>query len=374
MKRIGIVCGAGTVSGKEIMVMELADGLREKGCHVEIVTSHWGSPEFAERFRKLEFPVHKVWFGFISIALRLDCIYMTLAQVLRWPQLLLGFRRFLRAAQPERVIFTNWHSLLTLLPLLKAERDVYWIHDVIPDKPQYRRVFGWLARRLGCFVCVSGAVAGSLRAIGIAPEKVRVIHNGITNPVTAGEAPAAASQGTARIGIIGQIARWKGHADLLQAFCLLAKDFPAAELHVFGRSPDDFEDELRRQVKSLEMAERVVWHGFVSDRTRVYQSMDVCVVPSRVQDSLPTTAIEAGFFGLPVVASRLGGLPEIVEDGVTGFLFEVGNVAELAACLGRLLGDDRLRREMGERARASVRTKFGRERFVEDFMRLLEGR
>ena len=370
MKRIEIVCGAGTVSGKEIMVMELADGLREKGCHVEIVTSHWGKPEFAKRFQDLGYPVHLVWFGFIAATLEPVYVWMSAVQMFRWPQLWLGYQRFLRQAQPQKVIHTNWQHSLLLMSCLRSERDLFWLHEVIPNKAQYRRVFGWLAWRLGCFVCVSDAVANSLRDIGIAAEKIRVIHNGLTDPVPAGDSLPEGGAGQ-RIGIIGQIARWKGHEDLLDAFCAVANEFPAAELHIFGRSQDDFETELKRKVETLGMAGRIVWHGYVADRTQIYRQIDICAVPSRSHDPLPTTAIEAGYFGLPVIASRRGGLPEIIEDGVTGLLFDIGRAGELESRLRTIFKDEALRRKMGVAARQLVLKKFGRERFVSDFERVL---
>jgi glycosyltransferase involved in cell wall biosynthesis len=82
-------------------------------------------------------------------------------------------------------------------------------------------------------------------------------------------------------------------------------------------------------------------------------------------------AIEAAFFGLPVIASRSGGLLEIVQHSVTGFLVEPGHPAELAASLDELLGDAEMRRRMGAAAAQHARTYFSQERFVAEFLRLM---
>lgn len=371
--RTAIVCGAGVVFGKETIALELGEGLRASGVDVNFVTSLWGDGAFRKQVHALGFPVHSMRLGFISATLTFDCMRMTADQMWRWPGLLVDYRRLLRSETPRRVIHTNWHHLLLLLPFLKPERDLFWLHEMVPDKPQYRRVFGWLSRRLGCFVPVSQAVAGSLRSIGVAPEKIRVIHNGYKDPVAVGAGRKARKGNTIRIGIAGQMTAGKGHQDLFDAFALIAHKHPAAELNVFGRGQADFERELRARAKTLGIDRRVAWPGYVPERASLYSDVDVFVVPSRAPDALPGVAVEAAFFGLPVVASRCGGLPEIIEDGVTGFLVEPANPQQLAVRLDELLQSAERRRSMGAAARRRATAHFGRGRFVGDFVRLLNG-
>ena len=368
--RVGIVCGGGIVSGKEIMVLELADGLRSSGYEIVVVNSHWGDGNFARRLKKVGLQTHPVWFGFISATLRCDSLYMTLMQILRWPQLLLGYRSFLRRFRPEKVIHTNWHSLLTIGPFLKSQRDIYWVHEVMPKKPQYRSFFLWLDRRVQCFVTVSHAVAGSLRALGIAESKIRVIHNGIADPI----GDVLRTERVAdklKIGIVGQIGTWKGHEDLLEAFQIVRGSFPDTQLHIFGKGSPEYEAVLRRRATELSVEKNVVWRGFAQNKTDIYGDIDLLVVPSRSDDALPTSAIEAAFFEVPVIASRGGGLIEIVEDGVTGYLFESCDVVGLANHAMTLLGSGALRATMGRKARSRAMSFFGRERFVEEFIDLL---
>ena len=90
-----------------------------------------------------------------------------------------------------------------------------------------------------------------------------------------------------------------------------------------------------------------------------YRAADICLVPTIAQDALSITSVEAMAAGKPVVASRIGGLPYTVTDGLTGLLFEAGNPFDLAEKLGRLLDDPGLRREMG---------LAGRRRFEEEFI------
>jgi glycosyltransferase involved in cell wall biosynthesis len=371
MGEIAIVCAAGIISGKEIMVLELAFGLQKESRAVEIVMSSWGAREFRERGSRTGLPVHVMRLGFISATLNAPSLYMTAHQFLHWPGLIARYRRFLKAVKPRRVIQTNWQHSLLLLPLLRSDRDLLWSHEVIPNKPQYRKVFGWLAKRIGHFVAVSQAVARSLERVGVPPGQISVIYNGIADPLESRELERSKVDRQV-IGIVGQIAPWKGHDDLLEAFSIVAVSLPRAELHVFGRGEPTYEASLKARASFLGIADRIVWHGFLSRPRQIYEQMDVCAVPSRSQDALPTVAIEAAFFGIPVVASRRGGLPEIIMDGKTGRLIDAQQPAQLASSLMGLLESKTLRDEMGGQARRGAMERFSRERFVREFAALLD--
>lgn len=372
--KVVIVAGGAALFGKETIALELGAGLRASGVDVSFISSLWcGDGAFGKRLQHLGIPAHFMRLGFISASLRLDCMWWTLDQLLHWPGLMLDFRRLLRREKPPHIIHTNWHHLLLLLPLLDAKRDVFWLHESVPDARQYRRVFGWLSRRLRCFVCVSHAVAESLRQIGIPEEKIHVIHNGLTDPSVKMTARSVRGNGV-NIGIVGQVGAWKGHEDLVEAFALVAGRHPEARLHIFGPDEREFADYLKQRAASLGIAAHLVWHGFVSDRAKIYSEMDICVVPSRFHEPFGLIVVEAAFFGLPVIATRRGGLPEIIEDGVTGYLVEAERPPELAQRLEELLRSAALRETMGVAARLRARQHFSRERFVGDFLRVLDNK
>lgn len=365
-----IICGAGILSGKEMMALELGEGLRKAGHEVSYVTSRWGDGKFRARLEALGFPMACMRIGFISATLTLECLRMTADQLIHVPGLWFDYRRFLREQNPDHVFHTNWHHLLVLWPFLNSQRDWFWLHDVIPDKPQYRQVFGALSRRLHGFVPVSHAVKESLLRIGIPEEKIQVIHNGLRDPVPGGMVRTREWKGV-RCGIVGQVAPWKGHQELLEAFAIVISKHPMAELHVFGDGSSSFAVKLKQRAEMLGLTKQLFWHGFIVERAAIYGQIDISVIPSRVTEALPTVAIESAFFSLPVVASRIGGLPEIVEHAVTGFLVESGDAKKLAAQLDELLGDAILRQQMGACAAQHARTHFSRERFVAEFVGLM---
>jgi glycosyltransferase involved in cell wall biosynthesis len=368
--KVAIVCAAGIVSGKEIMCLELAEGLRERGAAVEVVSSRWSDGAFSARLGEKGLASRRMRLGFISATLDLRNQWMTAVQAAYWPQLIRSYRAFLRDASPVRVVHTNWHHLLLLWPFLDPKRDLFWLHEVVPGTPRYRRAFQVLAGRLGLFVAVSRAVARSLTAIGIPPRQIQVVHNGISD---VGLSSASKREPSQRLGIVGRVGDWKGHEDLIAAFAKIAPVLETAELHIFGEGAPEYEVLLKSQVAQHGLDARVRWHGFSRERAAIYREIDVCVVPSRSEDPLPTVAIEAAFSGIPVIAARRGGLEEIVEDGQTGLCFESGNRAALEARILELLPDAVRQKALGLRAREMALERFGRTRFLDEFVAILEG-
>lgn len=368
-RRAGLVCGAGYISGKEVMALELAHGLQEIGWNVHVATTRWGDGELSRRLRGLQIPECRMWLGFISATARLNEIRMTFDQLVHIPSLYSTYREFLREHAPSTVVHTNWQHVLLLLPFLRPERDLLWVHEMMPNKFSYQKMFGRFARRLGRFVAVSNAVGKSIVDLGVRPEKVTVIHNGIVPFQIAKRSPDSSK---VRIGIIGQVGEWKGHEDLIEAFADIAEKYPQSELHIFGEASSPYADSLRALIARLNLSGRVVWHGFESDRSKIYSKIDVCVVPSRFAEPFGLVAIEAAMAGLPCVATRRGGLPEIIKDQVTGFIVEERNPKQLSEALIKLIADYELRNGMGIAGQALVSERFTRDRFLKEFADLLE--
>jgi glycosyltransferase involved in cell wall biosynthesis len=103
---------------------------------------------------------------------------------------------------------------------------------------------------------------------------------------------------------------------------------------------------------------RIRYIGYRKDVENVYHTADIVVVPSRWQEPLGLINLEAGACRKPVVATRVGGIPEVIEDGMNGYLVESGDVETLAARVTALIADPALRQKMGEEGRATVEQNF----------------
>lgn len=177
----------------------------------------------------------------------------------------------------------------------------------------------------------------------------RVIHNA-RNIATLGLSPGKhrdRDSSTLRFGFIGRIDEAKGIRNLLRAF--RAADMPDSELLIAGNGKQDFVDSLWSEHSS----DRVRFLGHTS-QNEFFSNVDVVVVPSLWNDTLPGVVFEALAFGKPVIASRRGGIPEMVIDGQNGIIFEPDNHEELVAALQTMASDSALRARMGELAKLSA--------------------
>ncbi|MCD6218844.1 glycosyltransferase family 4 protein [Candidatus Calescamantes bacterium] len=163
-----------------------------------------------------------------------------------------------------------------------------------------------------------------------------------------------------RILFLGSISTRKDPLCLLQAIVLLKKSFPGIEVHLVGNIKEpNYYRKLERFSSQHNLATMVKFAGW-KDRGEVMKELEesaVIVLPSR-QETLPMSIAESMAAGKPVICTRVGGIPEMVEDGKTGFLIEPGDWHGLAEKISLLLKEGNLRREMGKRARQKAETLY----------------
>jgi len=164
------------------------------------------------------------------------------------------------------------------------------------------------------------------------------------------------------IGIVARLRSEKGQAVLLNALPAVLAKYPEATLLVAGDGPD--RESLLQQADTLGVGPRVKWLGALpQDETfRLYSVMNIAVAPS-LFEGFGLSAAEAMAAGLPVVASAVDGLTEVVQDGVTGMLFPPSDANALADCLVRLIADPAKARQMGQASRERATQMFSLEHF-----------
>jgi glycosyltransferase involved in cell wall biosynthesis len=216
---------------------------------------------------------------------------------------------------------------------------------------------------------VSRAVANNVIALGVPEPRVVVIHSGLSSIKPT---PAPGGHPILRLGIVGQIGPWKGHDDLLDALALLSRSGVRALLRIFGTGAPAYIDSLKSRVTELNLQDQVEWCGVVKNQAEIYGNIDVCIVPSRCEDALAMSAIEASGFGRPVICSARGGLPEIVDDQVTGLVVEAKRPDQLAEAIKSLARNPNLIKAMGDSARKHIEREFSLERFAGQFIQVVE--
>jgi sugar transferase (PEP-CTERM/EpsH1 system associated) len=231
------------------------------------------------------------------------------------------------------------------------------------------------SRGLGHVVAVSQEVRETVVTDWRMPgERVSVIHNGIEPPP---EAPTREERAARRaelglspfdlvIGTVGALRPVKDHSMLLQAFARVLRDLPGARLVLVGNGPS--RADLEAEAARLGLGPAVQFTGWRSDASTLLPLMDVFALSS-LSEGISLAVLEAMAAGLPVVATRVGGNPEIVEDGVNGLLVPASDPQAMAQALLGLARDPRRRQALGAggRVRASA---FTLARMVEGYQEM----
>ena len=215
------------------------------------------------------------------------------------------------------------------------------------------RITGGIRKSVGVFIVLSEFQKQRFVDAGIPPEKIEVLPNFVPAVGEAAQAPCGTGE---TISFVGRISPEKG----LEHFLDAARAMPAEPFAVAGDASQA--GELVRRAPA-----NVAFHGFLTGGglEAFFRRTRVLAFPSVCYEGFPNVLTRAMVWGKPVVCSRIGGLPEIVDDGVTGLLFEPGNAGDLAAKLRRLCRSPELCRSLGEAGRRKALTAYSQERYYE---------
>jgi glycosyltransferase involved in cell wall biosynthesis len=232
-------------------------------------------------------------------------------------------------------------------------------------------------RWMDATVCVSEAQAVKVRRAGVHPRRVAVIRNAVRaepfeHPDPAGRKVLEglfASPPARVVGGAGRLSPEKGFDRFVEAAALVARADPGAGFVLFGDGP--LREALARRIAARGLEGRFVLAGFRTDLGRFLPHWDVAVLSS-FTEGLPVIVLEAAAAAVPVVATAVGGTPEVVEDGRSGYLVPPGDPAALAEGILKLLRSGPRRRDMGARGRQLVREQFTFATQAAQYRRLFE--
>jgi len=241
----------------------------------------------------------------------------------------------------------------------------------------FRLLERWLASHSTALIAVSPQVRDDLVALGVARrERFAVIRLGIELDQRVAGTQNGRVESRRYLGIpadrfavgwIGRMTAVKRTDDVLVAFKRLRDQGVDAVLCLVGDGPD--RSELERRAQELGVARDTLFLGYQEDVAPFYSAFDALVLPSS-NEGTPVSAIEALAAGRPVVATRVGGVPDVVQEGEDGFLVEPGATDDLADRLAQLARDPALRERMGKAGRERVVPRYAVGRLVDDVDRL----
>lgn len=354
------------------------------------------------RYRPLVvLPTDLPYAGLLSRELRrlgVECVHLDLAVVRRRYATVREAPRFVRRLRRstavlaqlidrEGVALVHSNTLVVwpgaLAARLTGRRHVWQIHELLTGPAVLRRLFGCALLALATVVVPnSHATSAGLFLTSARGGRVQVIPNGVA------VAPMADPRERARlraewgigpheilIGTIGRVSPRKGLRELLAAARTIVAQAPAARLVIVGGvvpGQEAFAAELEAEAALGPLAGRVHLAGFHEDVASVLEAVDIVAAPVVQPESFGLAVAEAMAHGKPVVASRLGGLAEVVVDGVTGLLVPAGDTGALAGALLQLVKDADLRTRLGARGRDRVARRFSLAAYVGRFATLYE--
>ena len=368
------VCSNFRVFGAETITLKMLEGFKQRGHQQLAVTSIWSADgEFSRRLAVLGIPELQLPLGTITKRVAPRQMWWMANTLAGLPFAWLKWARLLRRFQPDVLVFTSSRLCLLLYPWLDRCPSFLIEYTNIQASRSNWHLYRMLSHKLTKFVAVSDFMRAHLQQCGAPPEKIAVVKSGAFSE---GQRHIEANHPTAlvlengqipRLGIVGQVAPDKGHDCFIEAVGILKERGIEVKVHVFGTGIRDYVSTLKEKIHKKGLAGQWQWMGYERDKAKIFRAIDICVVPSCFGDPFPTVAMEAGVYGLPVVARRAGGLPEIVQDGVTGWLVEPNTPKQLAERIAWLIREPSRAREMGFAGSKRVLECFTVEKMVTEF-------
>jgi glycosyltransferase involved in cell wall biosynthesis len=297
--------------------------------------------------------------------------------------------RFARRLRRDRIQIVHSYGFYSNVFALPAARlagvpvVLASIRDIgDPLSARQRLVQRFVCHAAHCIIANAEAVRSRLVEQGYRAEKIAVIRNGVVLP------PKPAPDGRVRrelqvpagaplVGVISRLNPLKGIEYFLDAAARLSTRFGDARFVIVGDGIDPpYRESLERRARTLGLARRVIFTGFRLDMESLLAELDVSVLPS-LSEGLSNVLLESMAAGIPVVATRVGGNPEVVADGVTGFLVPTRDSGALVDAVARLLENRALAAAFGEAGRKRAEREFSVSRLVAEtenlYRRLLAG-
>lgn len=288
------------------------------------------------------------------------------------------FRACLRLLRKEQVTLIHAHEFSAILcgwivAMLAGVPFVATVHgkNYFWEKLR-RRVVYRLVSRHGTVIAVSNDLKQFIcDTVGVPGKRVEVIYNGVApaqmitdEEIQTCKAELKVSGCYPLLGVVGSLYPVKGHRFLLEAMPEILRRWPNARLLVIGRGELDVA--LKEQVEQLAIGANVHFLGMRQDVPRLLSLLDVFVLPS-LSEGLSLALLEAMASGKPVVATRVGGNPELIDHGRTGFLIQPEDGKDLAANLLNLLSDPGMMQQFGRQASERVQQHFSMGQMVDRY-------
>ncbi|MBI3626596.1 glycosyltransferase family 4 protein [Candidatus Uhrbacteria bacterium] len=359
------------MGGTEKHTLALVDSLsRDKNFKFSLASN---CPILKAEFKKRGLPVYKVWAGPDPVTPRAVGLFLLWAPifVVEISFLLLYLRLFKKVRRLYCLTLTE--KLLATLPAKLLGYKVFWVEHTLLDnwltKSPLRLPYRWFSR-YAKIIAVSYAIKKQALEIGVNSERVCVIHNGIdSSAFITNQMGTPNYKRTFVLGTVCRLSPEKGVNTLLQALKIIQDIIPNVKLIVVGDGPE--KNSLLWLTQTLNLQNRVQFVGWQDNAAKWISNFDLFILPSLRREAFGQVLLEAMALSKAVVASRVGGIPEVVEQNKTGLLVEAGNHEMLALAVINLYNKPEWIKELGENGRKRVIEQFSWDKTVSRFFELM---
>jgi glycosyltransferase involved in cell wall biosynthesis len=290
-----------------------------------------------------------------------------------WPPAILALARTLRRDRPRALLLHDPHAVSAGLVASRLARGAALVAVRRVDFPLRGAFSRWKYAACDRVIVVSRAIGAVVESGGLEPARLRLVYEGVADrPPQPGGREALAELGVPPgapvVGNVAALTGHKDHATLIEAMARLRPRAPETRLVIAGEG--ELRPTLEGLVRERGLGDRVVFAGFRGDLDRILPALSVFCLSSHLE-GLGTSVLDAMAFGLPVVATAAGGIPEAVEDGVTGRVVRPRDPGALADALAEVLGQEERRRALGAAGRQRFLERFTTDRMVEETVRVL---
>jgi len=357
---------SGGLYGAEVMLLELMSGQKRLG--LEPLLCSMGNPGVGEK--PLEREARARGLEVVSIRFRAGLNPF-------------GIRRLLQIARDTQADILHSHGykgniLAGMIPVgVRGIPMVSTLHGWTNTRRlSMLSLYEWLDRRMlryrDAVIVVNKRMLYDPRLLnaGIPPDKLHAVNNGISadaaiTAISTQDKITSFARTGFIIGAIGRLSPEKGYEYLLEAIAQLHGRGRDIRLIIAGDGP--LMDALKTKSESLGIADIVLFAGYEPDASRYLACFNVLVLSS-LSEGLPITLLEAMRAGTPLVATRVGGIPDVITDEQTGLLIEPGQASEVCAAIERLMGDPAAARLLAQAANVEFHTRYTSEKMVRDYL------
>jgi glycosyltransferase involved in cell wall biosynthesis len=362
--RVTFVVGSLSVGGAETQLVRLANSLDRNRFRPSVVCLQQGG-ELADILAR-DVSMRSVGLPLVSHGLARLRVVMA-ARILN--AVVRNIRRqqpdVVHAYMPTAYVLGGLSGWLLRVPLIVAGRRGLTSFETYRND-RWRLLAKLANRVIDVHICNSAVVRDwAIAKEGIPKERTRIVYNGIDLPVLdpALQLPQEWESAGPKAAMVANLKGYKGHREVLQAVALVTKRHPTFRLVLLGEGSE--RAALVKLAQDLGIAGNVVFAGRRRDAATVVQAFDFTILGSSTE-SFPNALMESMAYAVPVVATAVGGVPELVEDGIHGRLVPYGDPAAMAEAIAWMIEHPNERRLMGEKGRQRIAGQFSTERMVSE--------